>query len=105
MITITLSNKDEAGIKNVVWVDNYGYGAVPTDDCTTRAQVKLYPGNGVPAQIVTSPANCNVFRTWVVGCFDSSKGLQSFVVKNVFKGRAENIRPADECEGDMYPFE
>ena len=95
--TITVSNSDDAGIKTVVWVDQFSPPGSSGDMCTARTQVKYYPGNGVPSQTVTIPENCNGARTWVVGCFDSATGLQSFVVKNVLKPRNTNLKPADEC--------
>ena len=93
--TITISNSDQAGIKTVVWVDKFEGNS---DMCSAPAQVKYYPGNGLPGQTVTIPEDCNGDkRTWVVGCFDSDTGLQSFVVKNVLKSRDRNLKPEDEC--------
>ena len=66
--------------------------------CAAKTEVKYFPGNGEPDTTITIPENCNGARTWVVGCFDSDTGLQSFVVKNVLKSsRKFNLKPADEC--------
>ena len=93
--TITISNSDQAGIKTVVWVDKFEGSS---DMCSAPAQVKYYPGNGLPGQTVTIPEDCNGAETWVVGCFDSDTGLQSFVVKNVLKiPKSNRLSPDTEC--------